>query len=259
MVTDPCNHYVIVEDNKASMQEWRTRLSPYYTRHHLQLISGTELLSSEHYNNESKIKNGWHRQAVLKLLIADKIQSKKYLILDSKNFFVHNQSLNDWPLQEGNGIVEVCDSYSWKEVDDFCLKNNILMPKEVYSQSTPYMVDTAIVKELIKFDILPLFFNKLGWWSSEFFLYSVFAQHVGNRLKSEPVPNITFWNTERKIDIATINDVYTWPNMKTFGLHRDILKLDIDITALVEFLIKIGFNGNIIKTALKQYKQDVKI
>jgi hypothetical protein len=121
------------------------------------------------------------------------------------------------------------------------------------------MVNTAIVKDLIKFDILSLFFNKLGWWSSEFFLYSVFSQHVGNKLKSEPVPNITFWNTERKLDITTINDVYTCPNMRTFGLHRDVLKLDIDITALVEFLIKIGFDGNIIKTALKQYKQDVKI
>ena len=84
MVMDPCNHYVVVEDGKVSMEQWRTMLSPYYTRHHLHLISGTSLLSSEYYVDDSKIKNGWHRSAVLKLLIADKIQSNKYLIIDSK-------------------------------------------------------------------------------------------------------------------------------------------------------------------------------
>jgi hypothetical protein len=259
MVTAPCNHFVVVEDDKVSIEEWRTRLSPYYTRHHLHLISGTALLSPEYYASDSRIKNGWHRSAVLKLLIADKIQSKKYLIIDSKNFFVHKQLLNDWPLTDGNGIVEVYNSYSWKEVDEFCLKHNISIPTEVYNSSTPFIVDTAIVKKLIKFDILPLFFNKLDWWSSELFLYSIFTQHAGNKLTVEPTPNITFWNTERQLDTEILTDIYTWPNMKMFGLHRDILKLEIDLTELINFLVNIGFNGNIVAAVLKQYKQDVKI
>ena len=29
MVMDPCNHYVVVEDGKVSMEQWRTMLSPY--------------------------------------------------------------------------------------------------------------------------------------------------------------------------------------------------------------------------------------
>ena len=45
MVMDPCNHYVVVEDGKVSMEQWRTMLSPYYTRHHLHLISGSSLLA----------------------------------------------------------------------------------------------------------------------------------------------------------------------------------------------------------------------
>lgn len=257
MVMDPCNHYVVVEDGKVSMEQWRTMLSPYYTRHHLHLISGTSLLSSEYYVDDSKIKNGWHRSAVLKLLIADKIQSNKYLIIDSKNFFVHKQSLNDWPLTDGNGIIERYDSRTWTEVDDFCLKNNIPIPDAVYNSSTPFIVDTTIVKELIKFDILPLFFNKKGWWSSELFLYSIFTQQVGNKLKSEPVPNVTFWNTERTLDKTVLNDCYTWPNMRAFGLHRDVLKLKTDLTQLMDFLIEIGFDSNTVTQALEQYQQDI--
>jgi hypothetical protein len=259
MVTDPCHHYVIVEDSNMNIEDWRTRLSPYYTRHHLHLIPGTSLLPLEYYVNDSNIKNGWHRSAVLKLLIADKIQSNKYLILDSKNFFVHKQLLNNWPLTDGNGIVEVYNSYSWKEVDDFCLKHNVSTPSEVYNSSTPFIVDTAIVKDLIKFDILPLFFNKLRWWSSELFLYSIFTQHAGNKPTSEPVPNVTFWNTDRQLDTETLTDIYTWPNMKMFGLHRDVLKLEIDLTELINFLVKIGFDKNLVKTALTQYEQDIKL
>ena len=209
MVTAPCNHYVIVEDNKISIEEWHALLSPYYIRHTLHLISGRELLSDEYYINDSRIKNGWHRQSALKLLIAKKIQSGKYLILDSKNIFICNQTLNDWPLSEGNGLL-VDSTYKsltpmWPELDEFLIKNNIRKPDNVYDAATPFMVLTDVVKKVIKFDFLPLFFNKKNWWASEFFLYSVLSQHYGNNIKSVPVPNVTFWNTERTLT----NDVLT--------------------------------------------------
>jgi hypothetical protein len=259
MVANPCNHYVVVEDDKISMEQWHAMLSPYYTCHRLHLISGTALLSSEYYGNDSDIKNGWHRSAVLKLLIADKIQSKKYLIIDSKNFFVRAQSLNDWPLTDGNGIVDRYDSWGWTEVDVFCLKNNIVIPEKVYNSSTPFIVDTTIVKEIIKFDILPLFFNKKEWWSSELFLYSIFTQHVGNKLKSKPAPNVTFWNNERKLDTKTLTDVYSWSNIRMFGLHRHVLQLGTNLTEFIDFLVGLGFNQHTVENTLKQYKQDITI
>jgi hypothetical protein len=259
MVPDPCNHYVIVEDDKISIEEWHIVLSPYYMRHRLHLISGTSLLSSEYYVNDSKIKNGWHRSIVLKLLIADKIQSKKYLILDSKNFFVHRKSLNDWPLEDGNGIVEKYDSYTWNEVDEFCLEHNIHKPDNSYSVTTPFMVDTDIVKEIIKFNILPLFFNKKKRWASEFLLYSIFTQHFGNKLTQSNVPNVTFWNTERTLDKKTLTDLYTWPNMRSFGLHGNVLKNKVDLTEFINFLVDLGFDITILKKILETYKQDITI
>jgi Family of unknown function (DUF6492) len=257
MLTSPCRHYVIVEDSAIDLETWRTMLSPYYAHHQLHVISGKSLLPPDCYVNDSRNKNGWHRSAVLKLLAAEKVQSKKYLILDSKNFFVYRQSLNDWPVKDGNGIIEKYNHRSWTEVDVFCVKNNIPIPKEVYNSSTPFMADTAIVKEIIKFDILSLFFNKKEWWSSEIFLYSIFSQNAGKKLKSYPVPNVTFWNSERVPDKKTLTDIHTWPNMRAFGLHRHVLKLGTDLTDLVNFLVEIEFDKKTVKDLLKRYAQDV--
>jgi hypothetical protein len=257
MVSKPCNHYVIVEDCKTDIEEWRSMLAPYYTRHRLHLIPGSSLLSPEYYINDSKKKNGWHRQQLCKLLIADKIQSEKYLILDSKNFFIHKQLLDDWPLNEGNGVLDDYDSLGWFGVDDFCFKHNIAIPKKVYNATTPFMVHTAIVKKIIEFDILPVFFNKKRIWSSEFFLYSIFTQHVGNKLKSEPVPNLTFWNSERQPNKETLKDIYTWPNLRTVGLHREVIEQGVDLTDFIDFLNTIGFDPTRVKSALKIYKQNI--
>ena len=264
MVTEPCNHYVIVEDNNISIEEWHALLSPYYTQHTLHLISGRELLSEEYYINDSHIKNGWHRSAVLKLLIAEKIQSDKYLILDSKNIFICKQILNNWRLLEGNGLPvdRTKRTYNgkpiWPEVDDFCIKNSIRKPDKVYDSATPFMMFTDVVKKVIEFDFLPLFFNKKNWWSSELYLYSVLSQHYGNNLKSDPVPNVTFWNTERPLTKDVLTDIFTWPNMRTIGMHRDVLKLNINLTEFTDFLAVIGFDKQIVEHTLTCYEKDTK-
>jgi len=217
------------------------------------------LLLPEYYVNDSKIKNGWHRQEVLKLLMADKIQSEKYLILDSKNFFVQpQQSLDDWPVEDANGIIENYDSRGWNEIDIFCLAHNIPIPEKSCSMVVPFVANTALVKKIITFDILPLFFNKKKQWSCEFLLYSIFSQFFGIKLQSKPTPNVTFWSNERELTKEVLKDIHTWPNMKTFGLHRNVLKLGTDLTELIDFLVEIGFDRNIVETTLAQYEQDAK-
>lgn len=248
MVTDTCDHYVVIEDYGMSIEEWQTLLSPYYNRHRLHLMPS--LIPQEYYLNDSYIKNGWHRSAVLKLLIAEKIKAKRYLMLDAKNFFICKQKLSEWPVNDGNGIIEKYDNRNWIEIDEFCLRNNITIPNEVYMSATPFIVDTGIVKEIIKFDIFSLFFEKRQQWSSEIFLYSLFTQQFGNRLQHDYAPNITFWDNERELTSEVFNEIYSWPNMKTFGLHRNILKLNLDLTELKCFLVSIGFNKGIVENAL---------
>lgn len=254
MVTTPCDHYVVIEDYNVPLREWSDRLSPYYTRHRLHLMPS--LLDTEYYNNDSQLKNGWHRSAVLKLIISKKIQAKKYLILDSKNFFISEQSLDEWPLEDGNGLVQQFDSWGWTEVEDFCLTHNIPLPKEVYSSATPFIVDTKIVREIVNYNILSLFFDKKEWWSSELFLYSIFTQFNGNKLVTSNTPNVTFWNSERPLTEQVLTDISNWPGIKTFGLHRGVFKFNSDLTDFTNFLVNRGFNLNNVEKALNLYKKD---
>ena len=99
-----CNHIIIVEDNKIPLNEWQTELAPFYNKHQLMLMN--TLLDDESYKNDSIRKNGWHRSALLKLLVAEHVNTEKYLLLDSKNFFVKQVNLDSWPCDEGNHLVE---------------------------------------------------------------------------------------------------------------------------------------------------------
>lgn len=254
MVTNPCDHYVVVEDYTVPIEEWYARLAPYYTRHRLHLISS--LLDTEYYINDSQVKNGWHRSAVLKLLISEKVQANKYLIFDSKNFFICKQSLDEWPVADGNGLVQNFDSWGWTEVEDFCLTNNIPLPNEVYSSATPFMVDTKIARKIISYNILPLFFNKKEWWSSELFLYSIFTQFAGNKLTTSNTPNVTFWNSERPLSEQVLIDISNWPGIKTFGLHREVFKFNPDLTDFTNFLVNRGFELTAVEKILNLYKKD---
>jgi len=258
MLTEPCDHYIVVEDSKLDLETWHNMLDQYYVRHRLHLISGTSLISSAGYANDSYKKNGWHRSAVLKLLISKHIQSKKYLILDSKNFFVHSQTLMDWPIQDGNGLVTKYNCHGWTEIEEFCLKHSLPLPSEVYMSAMPFMVDTDIVKEIVKYDIETLFFDKQQWWSSEVLIYSIFTQHAGNQLQPQLVPNVTFWNTERQLSIETLKDIHNWTNMRSFGLHRHVVDLGTDLHDLTEFLIELGFDRKTVENTLEQYRQGIK-
>lgn len=260
MITTPCNHYVIVEDDKIPLEKWYSFLSPYYSKHKLHLIPGKSLLPEKYYNNDSKLCNGWHRQNALKLLISDQIHSDKYLIIDSKNFFICRQSLNTWPITEGNGLLvdtQLHITNRWAELDNFCLNHNIKVPSKVYDASTPFVVHTDTVKKIIQFDILPLFFDKKNWWVSEFYLYSFFIQHFGNRLQSVDVTNVTFWDTKHSMSVENLRDILKWPNIKSLGLHRDMLKLNINLDGLFDFLVEIGFDKKTVEDMLKQNQESI--
>jgi hypothetical protein len=255
MVEASYDHYVVIEDKTLSIDEWDEILSPYYTNHKLHIVPS--MVPEKYYKNDSRIKNGWHRSAILKLLIAEKVTSPRYLILDSKNIFIKPQNIDEWPIKDGNGIVENYTHRSWKEVNEFCTANGISVPTEMYMSATPFVVDTKIVKKIINFDIFPLFFDKKEWWSSELLLYSIFTHHCGNPITNERIPNITFWNSERELDKATLLDVFDWPNMRMFGLHRGIIELNRDLGNIIDFLVDKGYDRNILMKTLDIYKQDI--
>jgi len=262
-INEPCNHIVIIEDDQVSFNEWYAELSPYYTKHKLILLN--TLLDKNSYRNDTKKKNGWHRSALLKLMVANQVHTDRYLLLDSKNFFIKPVNLDEWPCVEGNYLVEplqidgrLANGRVWPNLFEFGKQHNIQIPKNTYSTTTPFIVNTNIVKNLIDLDVKSLFLNNLGW-SSELFLYSVYTQHLGNELKNGPTVNVTFWNDERTADLETLTDIFSWPNIKSFGVHRDFMRLNLDLTEMYNFLESIDFDKQLVETCFGQHQKDLNV
>lgn len=261
-----CCHIIIVEDNQIPLWEWQKELGSFYTNHKLVLMNSW--LDNLSYKNDSYKKNGWHRSALLKLLAAEYVTTEKYLLLDSKNFFVKQANLDNWPCEEGNHLVEPLHSNSqlskgrlsngrlWPNLFEFGKKHKIPISQNTYSTTTPFMVQTHVVKKLLKLDIASLFLNSTGW-SSELFLYSVYAQYLGIKLINGPTINVTFWNNERTADTETLTDIFSWTHLLTFGFHRDFMKLNLDLIDLYNFLTFINFDRQLVESCFDQYRKDL--
>ena len=228
------------------------------------LVLLNTLLDADNYVNDSVIKNGWHRSAILKLLAANVVETSRYLLLDSKNFFINPAVLDQWPCAEGNHLVEqlhvnnqLSNGRNWPNLFEYVKTHNINLPDNTYSTTTPFMVHTKLVQQLLNTgDVASLFLNNLGW-SSELFLYSVYTQHVGNKLVGGPTVNVTFWNVERTADYSTLSDIASWPDLLCLGLHRDFMNINSNLTDLCNFLESRNFDRLLVDKWLTQYKVDI--
>jgi hypothetical protein len=171
-VIDNIIHFVIIQDSKIELKQWKSSLSPYYTRHELVLIQ----------NDLSLRCDGWRQQQILKLEIAKKINTENYLVLDSKNFFIKPFNLTDWDVPHGNGSLFVYykNNKERLDVDIFlekvCKKYNKEFPKLQIDYMTPYKMNTAIVNTIIDTDYQSLFFE--SELPSEFALYNMFLSNL---------------------------------------------------------------------------------
>jgi hypothetical protein len=216
------------------------------------------LLPKSCYQNDTPTKYGWHRQALLKLVVAEKVLQDRYLILDTKNFFIKDTVLQDWPCTEGNNIVKDINKVmpTWPNLGKFCQDYNIPMPEKTWSPTTPFMVKTNTVRDLIKYkDLYSMFLSNFGY-SSELILYSVFAHHRGCLLQEGPTANITFWNNERDLNKTTLEEFYSWPELKTIGLHRYIFKHFDDLSNLIDWSVEKGLDRITVEKCLVRYQQD---
>jgi hypothetical protein len=167
-VIDNIIHFVIIQDSKIELKQWKSALSPYYNRHVLVLIQNDLTLRCD----------GWRQQQILKLEIAKKINTKNYLVLDSKNFFIKPFNLTDWDVPHGNGSLFLYYKNNKKRIDidifleKVCKKFNKEIPKLHIDYMTPYKLNTGIVNTIIDTDYQSLFFEYE--LQSEFALYNMF-------------------------------------------------------------------------------------
>lgn len=89
---EPCEHIILVDsvtDRFSDHEEYWTRLlAKYYNNHELKLVFPSWSFTF----NET---DGWIRQQCWKHLVLEYVQDD-YLILDSKNFFIRPDSLDNW-------------------------------------------------------------------------------------------------------------------------------------------------------------------
>ena len=216
-----CHHWVYIEDCNIPLNVWQQSLEPHYKNHQLHLVQNTEPYLIAGFNS------GWQRQQVIKLEAADNVQSRSYLCLDSKNFFVKPTDPRHWPIAQGNNLVRsiMKDLPFVPWMKNFCQEHELKFNFSVCEPVTPFRLDTALVKSLLKLDIHQIFAKATGN-ISEFVLYSIYSQSQGHYLPSGPTANYTFWSVDEIMceNIEFFEQLYHMPLLKSMGVHRTVLK-----------------------------------
>lgn len=127
---EPCEHLVIIEDINYDVSYWTSCLEKFYTKHKLVIKNYHKLITVK--NN-----SGWERQQAFKL-IASLDCTDKYLILDSKDFFIKPTKLSDWDNYQASNLI--------KDIG-YAMDNEFLKLSLLYSS---YLKNPYWKKSLIK-------------------------------------------------------------------------------------------------------------
>jgi hypothetical protein len=172
----PCTHWVIINEELVDIEYWKTALSPYYTNHTLKLLTIKDF-------KPINSKQGWVRQQVLKLRIAE-YTDNDYLILDTKFFFVKSTDLSFWENKIGDGNLYTLDSSSayscWRPASKlYASKLGVPELEDIFFTS-PFKIKIEYLKK-VDMDFLQeclLVNSELGpTYVSEYVLYSYLARN----------------------------------------------------------------------------------
>ena len=212
--------------------------SPIQTK--VKIIYNTEIDDCFHNSTSS-----WSNQRIIKLLVAKMVSSPYYLVLDSKNHFIRNITIDDYfdgtkPIlfhhNPGNMIryyYNCLQYFDTKDPFNYVSKGNHNL-----LTTTPFLMCKQDVLELIEYVVkrekekFYLFFEKNNNNYCEFYLYSTYLIFK-NKLKDcslKPINFITVfginspgWDSDSKNNrcLTALHN----PNLKCFGLHRKAIPL----------------------------------
>ena len=188
---------------------------------------------------EDKSSN-WHNQQILKLLVANIIESKYYLIMDGKNHFIKNITYSDYFNKNGFPKLFVWDpgnmiKYYYSCLDYFQIKDPYdfknIKDCNIFLTTTPFLMCKDDVLEMIKYiikrenDTFFNFFTKRLDLHTEFYLYITylifknkiqFCEITSTNYSSIMGHGLGKWNSYEDNALPIIN----MPRIKIFGLHR---------------------------------------
>lgn len=170
--------------------------------------------------------DGWGQQQIHKLL-AYKYLEDDYLILDSKNFFIKDDDINNWKNIIGSGHLS--DNIDFVDINRAYAKffNCGPLPTQLAS-NTPFVIDHRVLQSLGKpnklarmlCDIEPELPKKP--YPSEFIFYSYL---VRDKLTSmiELKRYETVWPESAEWFDDILQNAILDPNVKIFGVHHGVI------------------------------------
>jgi hypothetical protein len=240
-VTNPIEHWVVIETTQWSIDQWIEYLSPFYTRHTLKVVVlPMSRTTPAHW--------GWIRQQILKLKIASLVETESYIVFDSKNFAFRAVDLSTWSIDEGNGRVanEMLQNGHWLLWLEHCEKTiGRAMPTSYWSPITPFVFKTSAVRKLLnEIDVEEIFFSHDISSQSEFMLYRFFND-------TEPSDGnngcISFWSNGSYPGPETIDQLYSDITKFFTGYHKHLIdKFDPNMVHIIEYMVTLGIDRQII-------------
>ena len=182
----------------------------------------------------------WHNQQILKLLMANIVESKYYLLMDGKNHFVKKITRKDYfnknnfpkifVWDPGNMIRHYYSCLDYFQIEDpYDFKNN--KNCNIFLTTTPFLMCKNDVLEMIEYiekrenDTFYNYFMKNTDKYTEFYLYITYLIFK-KRIRFCDIVSTNFscimghalgqWNSYEDNALPIINI----PRIKIFGLHR---------------------------------------
>ena len=235
---EPCNHVIVVNEDKPDIDFWYRWLKPYYNNHNLSIIPRipyyfpTSFLGTGFNQSPSgdASSNGWRTQQLQKLLLAYDFEDD-YLLLDSKNFFTKKTNINEWDdiigsgaflrLGDGNPFSSSCKLYS-----DLLEK-----PMDCYLRAqTPFKVARdPFIKKCKRTELAYLLFYPefKGSPATEGIFYSHFVKDEIDKFISTYKPDdrnyLTVWSHNRSEVARLLFDISLSDKIKIVAFHRELL------------------------------------
>jgi hypothetical protein len=236
------NIYIIYNDIGAYNIDDILPFYPENLRSKVKVVYNTDIDSCF----EGSISN-WYKQQILKLLVANIVESKYYLIMDGKNHFIKNITYSDYfndngyprlfVWNPGNMIRYYYSCLDYFQIEDpYDLKNT--KNCNIFLTTTPFLMCKDDILEMIEYiverenDTFYNFFMKRSDLHTEFYLYITYLIFK-NKIKYCDITSTNFsaimgnslgkWNSYEDNALPIINI----PRIKIFGLHRGaIAKMD---------------------------------
>ena len=249
-LNDNITHYVIIEDDQTSRQEWLDLLSPYYKKHQLILID--KQTNPQWYPKTRNLfdnMQGWQVQQILKLSVSTLIDSDFYMNIDSKDVFIKPCTLSSLCFEGNAESIPFLGEYIndgfkfWiHKVSDYTGKK---IPKTFWTYQTPFVFKTKVSQQIVNEINLEDLFLQVLQYQSEYLLYRFYSNDTP--ALNHPVPIYHRFMSPEQLEL--LDEKYNIESIVIFTLHRHAFSEDN--TLINKFLLSKGFDNKLIELVCK--------